>query len=117
MELIDLLLYISLGIAIIGVSVITWGVLVVFLRLLRLEFTCFHGERITCGRESLRHQLGSYLLLGLEFLIAADIIHTISNPTLEEVAVLGGIVVIRTLISYFLDHELADYYHELDLPA
>jgi len=92
MELIDLLLYISFGIAIIGVSVIIWGVLVVFLRLLRLEFTCFQGGKIAHGREALRPQLGSYLLLGLEFLIAADIVHTIFNPTLEEVAVLGGVL-------------------------
>ncbi len=117
MELVDLLSYVYYGIALVGVSVIVWGSLVVFLRLLHLEFTRFKGGKITHGREALRHQLGSYLLLGLEFLIAADVVRTIFNPTLEEVAVLGGIVVIRTLISYFLDHELADYYRESGLPA
>jgi uncharacterized membrane protein len=44
--------------------------------------------------------------LGLEFLIAADIIRTIIRPTLEELAILGGIVVIRTVISYFLGKEI-----------
>ena len=40
-------------------------------------------------------------------MIAADIIETITHPTLQDVALLGGIVVIRTVISYFLDRELA----------
>ena len=42
------------------------------------------------------------LLLGLDFLIAADIIHTILEHTLEDLAQLGGIVVIRIAPSYFL---------------
>ena len=56
----------------------------------------------------LRNHLGSYLLLGLEFLIAADIIKTIQRPTLEEMAILGSIVVIRTVISYSLNREMED---------
>jgi uncharacterized membrane protein len=57
-------------------------------------------------RESLRREFGSYLLLALEFLIAADVVGTISHPTLEEVAVLGSIVAIRTVISFFLNREM-----------
>lgn len=99
-----------LGIGIIGVAVITWGVILVFVRLLWTEFSRLKGKRICKHREALRHQLGSYLILGLEFLIAADIISTITHPTLREIAVLAGIVVIRTVISYFLDREMADSY-------
>ncbi len=98
----------SLGIGICGVAIIVWGALLMLVRLLRLELTRIRGLRICREREALRHQFGSYLLLGLEFLIAADIIETVVNPTLEEVALLGGIVLIRTVISYFLDRELAD---------
>ncbi len=42
----------------------------------------------------------------LEFLIAADIVSTISHPTLQEVAVLGSIVALRTVISFFLNREM-----------
>jgi uncharacterized membrane protein len=56
----------------------------------------------------LRHHLGSYLLLGLELLVAADIIHTILEPDLKSLAVLGAIVGIRTLLSFFLNKELHD---------
>jgi len=102
--------YLYIGIGVIGVAVITWGVLLVLIRLLRAEFSRLRGHRICRVRESLRHQLGSYLLLGLEFLIAADIIGTVTHPTLREIAVLASIVLIRTVLNYFLDHELADSY-------
>ena len=51
---------------------------------------------------SIRCYLGTYLLLGLEIMIVADIIKTVLNQTREELIFLGGIVVIRTILSYFL---------------
>lgn len=50
--------------------------------------------------------LGSYILLSLEVLIASDIIETILNPTIEDILILAGVVVIRTAISYFLGKEI-----------
>jgi len=40
----------------------------------------------------------------------ADIIGTITHPTIKDIAVLASIIVIRTIISYFLDREMADSY-------
>ena len=45
-------------------------------------------------------------MLALEFLIAADVVSSISKPTLMEMGLLGSIVVIRTVISFFLNREL-----------
>lgn len=57
--------------------------------------------------ELFRRRLGRSILLGLEFLVAADIIRTVAiTPTLESVAVLGGIVVIRTFLSFSLQLEM-----------
>ena len=54
-----------------------------------------------------RQQLGRSILLGLELLVAADIIRTVAvAPTLESVAVLAGIVVIRTFLSFSLELEI-----------
>ncbi|MFO7915706.1 MAG: DUF1622 domain-containing protein [Candidatus Krumholzibacteriales bacterium] len=92
-----------------GGVIILWGVLLITLRLLRLEMKRFRQDSIYHQREILRHQLGSYLLLGLEFLIAADIIGTITHPTLKDMAVLGSIVVIRTVISHFLEREVDEF--------
>ncbi|HEX5143897.1 MAG TPA: DUF1622 domain-containing protein [Mycobacterium sp.] len=55
-----------------------------------------------------RGQLGRAILLGLELLVAADIIRTVAvTPTLESVAVLGCIVVIRTFLSWSLEVEIS----------
>lgn len=58
-----------------------------------------------------REQLGSSILLGLEFLVAADIIRTVAvTPEPKTVAVLGGIVLIRTFLSYSLQLEVTGYW-------
>lgn len=55
-----------------------------------------------------RRSLGRAILLGLELLVAADIIKTVAlTPTLESVAVLGGIVLIRTFLSFSLELEVS----------
>jgi uncharacterized membrane protein len=55
-----------------------------------------------------RQDLGRGILLGLEFLVAADIIRTVAvAPTVENVLVLGLIVLIRTFLSMALEVELA----------
>ena len=93
----------------IGVAIMVWGVLLITSRIVRLEIKRFKQKSIYRERETLRHQLGSYLLLGLEFLIAADIIGTVTHPTLKDMAVLGSIVLIRTVISFFLEKEVAEF--------
>jgi uncharacterized membrane protein len=54
-----------------------------------------------------RHQLGRAIILGLEFLVAADIIRTVAvTPDGQSVAVLAGIVLIRTFLSFSLQLEM-----------
>lgn len=58
-----------------------------------------------------REQLGRSILLGLEFLVAADIIRTVAvTPDARSVAILGGIVLIRTFLSYSLQLEVTGYW-------
>ena len=47
-------------------------------------------------------------MLGLEFLIASDILKTVVDPTLDELAILGGVVVVRTVLSVFLKKEIKE---------
>ncbi|HME02993.1 MAG TPA: DUF1622 domain-containing protein [Solirubrobacteraceae bacterium] len=59
----------------------------------------------------LRQNLGRCILVGLEVLIIADIVRTIIvDPTLESVAVLGIIVVIRIALSFSLELEIDGYW-------
>lgn len=107
MDFSSILSFVSHAVGAIGVIVIVWGVASATVTTVRVEANALRGHPTTRGRILLRQQLGSSLLLGLEFLIAADVIRTVVQPTLEEVAVLGGIVAIRTVISYFLHKEMA----------
>ena len=54
-----------------------------------------------------RKNLGRVILLGLEFLVAADIINSVAvEPTLKSVAVLACIVLVRTFLSFALEVEM-----------
>lgn len=64
------------------------------------------GDRGAHG-DMVRHELGQYLLLGLELLVAADVLETIVTPSLEHVLQLGGVVLIRTIIVVSLHWELS----------
>jgi uncharacterized membrane protein len=84
-----------------GVAVIVGGALVA--ASLTLTKRGMPGSR----NEDFRRQLGRSILLGLEFLVAADIIRTVAiTPTPQSVAVLGGIVLIRTFLSFSLQLEM-----------
>ena len=59
------------------------------------------------GYETLRQTFGGALLLGIEVLVAADLIRTVAvTPTIESVAVLALIVLIRTFLSFSLEVEI-----------
>jgi uncharacterized membrane protein len=58
------------------------------------------------SNSDIRLHLGRYLALGLEFQLGADILSTAVSPTFEEVQLLAAIVVIRTVLNYFLSKEL-----------
>jgi uncharacterized membrane protein len=67
----------------------------------------WHKGGLDAAYRKYRQDLGRAILLGLEFLVAGDIINTVTvNPTLQSVGVLGGIVAIRTFLSFSLEVEI-----------
>jgi len=86
----------------VGVAVIVIGAAYAFvlaaMRLIRREANVYRA---------FRQQLGQVILLGLELLVAGDIVKTVAaQPTLTSVAILGGIVIIRTFLSFSLEVEV-----------
>lgn len=53
-----------------------------------------------------RLSLGRHILAGLEVLIVADLIRTVLHFSFDNILLLGGLVLIRSFISFFLEHEL-----------
>ncbi len=85
-----------------GVVAIAGGIALVLALTAR---SMVRGESGIYGR--FRQQLGRVILLGLELLVAADIIRTVAvTPTLASVVVLGVIVLVRTFLSFSLEVEL-----------
>lgn len=61
-----------------------------------------------------RIELGRYILAGLELFIVSDVIHTALSLALSDLVFLLLLVVIRSIISWFLDRELAQLQQELE---
>ena len=106
----------SFGIGVLGVLVIIFGIACGLARFLRAEIRSARGADVEDDRKRLRQVLAYYLLLGLEFLIAADIIDTLMKPSVQDLIVLGAIVLIRTVISYSLNAELKSEHQSKPTP-
>ena len=95
--------WVARAIEVIGIGVILVGAIAAMIRY-GSELVRPSDDR---GIADLRSGLGRSILLGLEFLVAADIINTVAiEPTLESLAVLAGIVLIRTFLSFSLEVEI-----------
>jgi uncharacterized membrane protein len=95
----------ALGIEILGAVIIVAGVLRVAITRGTVRFLMKLDE--PGAYDSYKHQIGRSLLLGLEFLVAADVVRTVAlEPTLDNVAVLGLLVIVRTFLSWSLTVEI-----------
>lgn len=99
-----LLLYIQKSISFCGVFIILLGVLVAFFRYVSHPF--YNSETQKMDINQIRLRLGRVLTLGLEFIVAADLIGTTTTPDYYSVGIVASIVLIRTLLSYTLNREI-----------
>jgi len=89
------------GVDAVGVAVIVVGALAA------TAIALFRLARGGRSYQPFRQQLGRSILLGLELLVAADIIRTVAvQPSVESVGVLACIVLIRTFLSFTLELEI-----------
>jgi uncharacterized membrane protein len=65
-----------------------------------------HPSATHGARKQIWRRFGMWLLLGLEFELAADIVRSVLSPTWQEIGELGAIAVIRTFLNYFLEKDL-----------
>ena len=87
-----------------GVAIIALGT---FITLIQFAADILRQTKVEDAVGTIRSNLGRAILVGLELLVAADIIHTVLvQLTLESVAALAGIVIIRTLLSFSLEAEI-----------
>jgi len=103
----DLYGVIGLWIRFVGDAIDIFGVVIIVLGIVwsTAHFVHQHKEELHYHRYRIR--VGRTLLLGLEMLVAADIVKTIAvEPTFASIGVLAGLVVIRTFVSWTLMLEI-----------
>ncbi|MCH9736297.1 MAG: DUF1622 domain-containing protein [Actinomycetia bacterium] len=79
-----------------------------------VKFTVALTQRNINQFSAVRLSLARFLVLGLEFQLAADVLRTAISPSFEEIGKLAAIATIRTVLNYFLNHEIAQEQREID---
>lgn len=101
----QILLVIQHSISLLGILVILSGILFAIYQYL-LYFLKGRLAKHDPSINVIRLNLGRVLILGLEFIVAADLIGTTTTPDYYAVGILAIIVVIRTVLSFTLNREL-----------
>lgn len=100
----NVLLLIQHSISFCGVLVIFFGVVTALFHYVSYLFYNSKTQKIDINQ--IRLKLGRVLTLGLEFIVAADLIGTTTAPDYYSVGIVASIVLIRTLLSYTLNREI-----------
>ncbi len=99
---------IEVVISVVSVLIVVYGTIAALAAVLKTEFLRVKAKYSIQQLRVIRADLGTYLLLALEVLIAADIIKSIIEPDLIDLGILAGIVAIRTVLSVFLNKEIQE---------
>jgi uncharacterized membrane protein len=94
----------ALGIEIVAVGVVVYGAFEAFARSLARVF----GNAAAGWRREVWVDFGMWLLLGLQFALAADIVRSTIAPTWGDIGRLAAIAVIRTFLNYFLEKDIVE---------
>lgn len=86
----------------IGIAIILWGVV---RSILGIIADTASKKKMLYFREP-RLVLCEHIVLGLEFMVVGDVISTIIMPDYHTLLILGGLILIRAALSYFVDSEL-----------
>jgi len=88
----------------IGIVIIFAGVIIAIIRILKIESGKVKKKFLQY--ENVKRIFVQKMIFGLDFFIAGDILRTVLTPEWQELIRLGIIVIIRTVLSYFLGREI-----------
>ena len=97
---------IALGVELVAALLVAYGAIEALVGLLipkrNADASSFHKRRRVFVR------FGVWLILGLEFELAADIVRSAISPTWSQIGQLGAIAAIRTVLNYFLERDIKE---------
>ena len=100
--------YAAQCIDLIGITILLIAAVRFVIHYAKFEIARYRAMDCVYQIRDMRLQLGSYILLALEFMIVSDVIHSALSRTLDDFLLLGVLVLIRSLLSFFLSLDLKD---------
>ena len=102
----------ALAVDVVASIIMVWAFLVSVYGFVKTSF----GEPVAQikGLQMVRCGLGMKLVFALELLIISDLLHTVVSRTMDDLLFLAALVVIRTIVAYFLNREIQEVGAEID---
>jgi len=94
----------ALVFSVIGVSLVIYGGIRAAVELILSGF-----HRKATSKTKIKREFTAYIVFGLEFFIAGDVLTTVLNPSIEDLTLLGAVVLIRVILGYFLEKESKEF--------
>jgi uncharacterized membrane protein len=104
---------VALGVELIAAGVIAYGAIEALVGLL-IPRRQFVKRKMLHKRRHVFLRFGVWLLLGLQFELAADIVRSAISPTWSDIGQLGAIAAIRTVLNYFLERDIKEFEESLE---
>lgn len=97
---------------IIGIIILIYGFIKQLIKYIGIEFLHHPFKTSIKALQKIRCEIGIYILLALDFLIASDIIHSIMDVSQKELIELGVMIGLRIAIGYFLGKEIKEIHND-----
>lgn len=104
--------WIALAIDLIASAIMVWAFLVSLFGFLKASVGGTPSERIR-RLQVVRCGLGIKLVFALELLIISDLLHTVVSRTMDDLLFLAALVLIRTIVAFFLNREIQEVEAEI----
>jgi uncharacterized membrane protein len=104
----DIASRIALAVELIAALLIAYGAVEALVSLVIPRRT-FESRKLFHKRRQIFLRFGVWLLLGLEFELAADIVRSAISPTWSDIGQLGAIAAIRTVLNFFLEKDIREF--------
>ena len=105
--------WLAVAIDLTGALIMVWAFVVAVVGLVRGSISASDAHSRIRNMQVARCRLGVKLVFALELMIVSDLLNTIISRSVDDLILVGGLVVIRTVIAYFLGKEIQEVGAEL----
>ena len=104
--------WVALAVDVVASLVMVWGFVTAVLAYIHASFRTAAAQRFK-RLQMVRCGLGMKLVFALELMIISDLLHTVVSRSMDDLLFLGALVLIRTVVAYFLNQEIQEVGREL----